>query len=304
MTREAGIALIVVLWVLALLSMIAASVIVNSRTGISLARNQVEIAKAQALAEAGVYRALLGLSEPDPEQAWRVDGTVYAWIQDDAEIRVLLRDEGGKLNLNKASDRLLTGLFRSGGLSKEDADTMVARIADYRDADDLRRLNGGEGEEYNKAGLKWNPKNKPFEALAELRQVLGMTTELYQRVAPALTLYTGRQAPFEPTAPPEVRAFYGTMDSAGEMSDEEGPIAGLHASENDGSGALTDSPQILEQGLSDLRSDEPVYTVHAEAITRDGAVFAREAIVRQTGRASPPFQFLEWKRGARMLFKH
>jgi general secretion pathway protein K len=54
-------ALVTVLWVLVLLSLIAASFMRTSRTEVNLTRNEVENAQAEALAEAGLARALLGL---------------------------------------------------------------------------------------------------------------------------------------------------------------------------------------------------------------------------------------------------
>jgi general secretion pathway protein K len=54
-------ALVTVLWVLVLLSLIAASFTATTRTEVNLTRNLVENAQAEALAEAGLTRALLGL---------------------------------------------------------------------------------------------------------------------------------------------------------------------------------------------------------------------------------------------------
>ncbi len=85
-----GLALVTVLWVLMLLSLIAASFMRTTRTEINLTRNLIESAKAEVLADAGVYRAILGLLDSDPERAWRADrkirkfslggGTVQVWI--------------------------------------------------------------------------------------------------------------------------------------------------------------------------------------------------------------------------------
>ncbi len=51
-------ALVTVLWVLMLLALIAASFTKTTRTEINLTRNLIENAKAEALADAGVYRAV------------------------------------------------------------------------------------------------------------------------------------------------------------------------------------------------------------------------------------------------------
>ncbi len=56
-----GLALVTVLWVLVLLALIAASFTATTRTEINLTRNEIDNAQAEALAEAGLARALLGL---------------------------------------------------------------------------------------------------------------------------------------------------------------------------------------------------------------------------------------------------
>ncbi len=53
-----GLALVTVLWVLMLLALIAASFTKTTRLEINLTRNLIENAKAEALADAGVYRAI------------------------------------------------------------------------------------------------------------------------------------------------------------------------------------------------------------------------------------------------------
>lgn len=59
--RQRGLALVVVLWVLVLLALIAASFTYTTRTEVNLTRNLIEAARAEALADAGVNRAILGL---------------------------------------------------------------------------------------------------------------------------------------------------------------------------------------------------------------------------------------------------
>ncbi len=51
---QRGLALVVVLWVLVLLSLIAASFTLTTRTEVNVTRNLIDNAKAEALADAGV----------------------------------------------------------------------------------------------------------------------------------------------------------------------------------------------------------------------------------------------------------
>src|SRR6267154_1219066 len=60
----------------------------------------------------------------------------------------------------------------------------------WKDADDLRRPNGAEAADYKAAGLPYLPANSPFETVAELQRVLGMTPALYARLADNLTIHT------------------------------------------------------------------------------------------------------------------
>ena len=70
---QQGIALVVVLWLLVLMTVIAASHARIIRTETRLASNQVENSKARSLAEAGVHHAILELLVRDEEDALRAN---------------------------------------------------------------------------------------------------------------------------------------------------------------------------------------------------------------------------------------
>lgn len=304
--RPRGLALVTVLWVLTLLALIAASFTHAARTEISLTRNLVDNAKAEALADAGVYRAILALLDSDPERAWRVDDTVYVWLYDGGEVRMAVQDEGGKLDLNRGNDRLMASLFRSVGLSEEETAAMVDRIADFRDPDDLHHAAGAEDPDYAAAGLPWGAKDAPFESVEELRQVLGMTAEIYERVAPALTLYAGHRPPYEPNAPPEVTAFYGIGSVLRDRQEAEGRPQQVEPTEQpvteDQAPDPATGPAPLEAApeVPATRSRVPVFTIHAEARLSGGGVFARRAVVRLA--EAQGVELLDWSQGRRRLF--
>ena len=113
-SRPRGLALVSVLWVLALLALMATSLSWTTRTQINLTHNLVENATAEALADAGVHRAILGMLLPAEAAFWRGDGTVYAWRFGSGEVRISVQDEGGKIDLNRATDQLIAGLFIAG----------------------------------------------------------------------------------------------------------------------------------------------------------------------------------------------
>ena len=310
--REKGLALIAVLWGLVLLSVIALSVTTTSRTETRIAFNLAENAKARALAEAGVHRALMGLlktaaeatgaesaavpgrrpgfGRPPPEAAeggasepeWRADGTVYPWLLPGGEVRISLHDEGGKIDLNRAPDGLLQGLFVAVGLDPGESAALVDAIADFRDPDDLRRLNGAEDDDYRAAGHVYGAKDRPFEATEELGQVLGMTPALYAQVAPVLTVYSRRRRVRQATAPPLV------------LEALLGPAAALEREEAE---AGAESGGTIGAGASAALTRSTLLTIRSEAHTETGSVFVREAVVLLSGGARRPFRILAWKQG-------
>ena len=123
-----GIALISVLWITGLLAVMAASFASSTRTETRLAHNQQENAKAEALADAGVHRAVYGLLDADPATAWRAGGSAYAFSLGEGDVQVWVEDEDGKIDLNAGPLQLMTGLFVALGLADEDARRMADRI--------------------------------------------------------------------------------------------------------------------------------------------------------------------------------
>jgi general secretion pathway protein K len=296
--RRRGVALVTVLWVLTLLALIAASFATNTRTEVNLVRNMVESAKAEALAEAGLYQAIVGLMAEGDVEPWRVDETVYAWLFETGEIRVAIRDEGGKIDLNTGRDQILRALFLGIGLEQEESDALADAILDFRDADALRRLNGAEDSDYEDAGLDHDAKDAPFEMVEELQQVYGMTGEIYEQVASSLTVHSRRPAPDRRIATRLVATAIGGRDGTEEAEEaDDEPQLGEVSPED-----LSDTPSILRAGDSESRSGLSVYTIHAEGRMPSGAVYALEAVVRLGLSAEAPYRVHTWRRAKRELF--
>lgn len=224
-----------VLWTLLLLSFLAAVFGGNARTEVYLARNLVENSQAEALADAGIYRAISGLSKEPDEGGFRGNGEVYDIRTDAGEIRFSIRDEGGKVDLNQASDVLLRELFIALGIEGKQSAALADAIVDFRDDDDTKLPHGAEARDYAAARLPYGPKNNKFVLVDELIYVRGMTPDLYGKIAPLLTVY-GQETPHIPTAAPEVRAAMEEVTKAPKGSSAEEERSGGSAF---GSGAGT-----------------------------------------------------------------
>ena len=273
-TGQRGIALVAVLWGLAILSIIAAAFLADTRSQGTIARNLMENAKAQALADAGVYRAIAGILSIDPAIAWRADGTAYQLSLGEGEVLITIADEGGKVDINRAQDRLLRGLFEGSGMPENDAAALIDAIRDFADRDDDRRPAGAEDDDYVAAGLEWGAKDAPFEAVEELQQVLGMSRPLYDRLAPFLTVYSGRAQVNPVVAPREVLM---AMPGLGEEQ-----VDALLA-------------RRAEAGDARARSVGTAFTIRAAAVTSGGGQFIREAVVQRTADRRNPYLIREWR---------
>jgi general secretion pathway protein K len=173
--RQSGIALVLVLWILSLLAIIANSFVFSTRTDTQLTANLVGQARAEALADAGVQRALYALLKPSVDPArWQGDGRMHLWMYEGEAVYITIRSESARIDINTAHPDLLKGLLRNAGVDGQALEMLPDAIQDWRDADDLRRLHGAEKDDYAAAGKTYTPANSNFQTIEELRQVLGM----------------------------------------------------------------------------------------------------------------------------------
>ena len=287
MRRERGVALVLVMWVAVLLAVIASSFILERRTETLIVRNSVSVARAQAAADAGVQRAIFELYRADNSpDAWKRDGSPYEWAFGEAAVRVEIRDESAKIDLNTASDPLLRGLLLASGLSDEEAAAMLDAILDWRDPDSLRRPNGAEAAEYRAADLAYNPANSAFQAIEELQLVLGMRPELYRRLAPSITVFSRQTGVNTQLASREVLLALPGVTS--EVVDQF--LANREEARRMGQPLPT-----LPQAGALAAGNTLVANVRSEARLEDGAVFVREAVALMRPVPRKPVTFIAWR---------
>lgn len=294
---QGGIALVIVLWVTALLGVIAASYALSIRTETVLARNWVESAQARASAEAGVRIALLELLGSNADTGWRADGTVHQTTFNGSALRIAIFDEGGRIDLNAAPGGLIDGLLRSVGVDDEERKRLVDAIMDWRDEDRLRRDNGAEEDDYAAAGLPYGPADKHFSSVEELALVLGMAPALYRKIEGALTVYSGEAGINPAAAPRQVLLAVPGIDAA-EME--------RYLQLRQQNAGDVPPPSGLPGRYLSLRRTSGIFSVQVEAKTAGGATERLAVVVKPTGLAgqggSQPYVVLARKEAADLLF--
>jgi general secretion pathway protein K len=289
--RQSGVALVLVLWVITLLAVIAGNFAYSMRGEAQIARNLLSAAQAQAYADAGVQRAWFELMKPPTDVLrWTGDGAVHEYPMAGATVRVSIQDESGKININAAPEPLLHGLFKFVGLNDEVSAALVDAVQDWKDADKLRRLHGAEDHEYRAAGKRSVPSNAPFETVDELQGVLGMSPDLYRKLAPLLTIYSGQAG---------VNATVAPRDVLMALPDVSPALMGQYLAQRQS--AMDANQKVPYAAFPSLYTSgsavRPGYAVRSEAKMVDGAVFVRQAVGRLTQDPKRPVNVLAWGGG-------
>jgi general secretion pathway protein K len=201
----------------------------------------------------------------------RIDGTPIKFVFDGIEFDVEIQDESGRIDINHVDTPLLAGLLRALGERAEDADRIADRILDWRDADDLRRLNGAEAQDYRVAGRSLLPRNGPFPSVEELQLVLGMTPAMFQRLKPALTVSSGR-----PMADPRIAL----------------PLIQRALSGNDAARTVS---RPTNGGILTGPLEGRAFAIKI-GFRLNNRQIRREAVIRVVGAASQPYWLLRWRK--------
>lgn len=198
---QRGVALLVVMWACTLLAILLGGYAAMARTEGLQARYQFEQTAAHYDAEAGLMRAVYALQAPDPASRWVADGRSYRFRFNGAKVSVSITSESGKVDLNTASPAILTRLFRMAGEGQDQAAALAKAVVAWRSFAVSSEQRQQRAEPYVAAGRSYGPRCGPFASVQELQMVLGMTPALYARVAPDLTIWSGRPSPDPATAP-------------------------------------------------------------------------------------------------------
>ncbi len=313
MNNERGVILLVVVWSLMVLMVIALELGRTARVeGISTDVYQQE-AKTYYLAMAGLNRALhqlvrtgqrgqasqkrgqdgggdraqLDSNEQGPQEcpdAWRLgDGQWKSESFGEGGYQVRVSDESGKININQADEIILRQTFTNLDFDPDFGDALADAILDWRDPDDLERLNGVESDYYLAQDIPYPAKNGPFDVIDELRLIRDVTQDLFYNLREVFTVYgnarTGNMANLMTAGPGVIMANQGVdLETAEEMVRQR--------QENCGKGFLDGT--VARGGLPTIVTIESVGYLNTGRITR-----RLSGVVQRTG--GQTFRMLRWQ---------
>ncbi len=218
------------MWMVVIVGAAGYGLSVQSRTRRLAVANSLERTQARAAADAALETARAELQNRlarplDSRTRSLIDATLDPWgdlrfvrtdtIQlGDERAATRAHDAGTRLQINRASEadvrRLLVALRVDAG----DAGRLAQRIMDWRDADTFRRARGAERGEYLRAGARTLPADADFARVEELRDVEGMTAELFERLAPYVGVLGTGQINLNAAPKPVVASLPGMTEEA------------------------------------------------------------------------------------------
>ncbi len=175
--HSSGLVLIAVLWIVVVMTAIAAIVGQTSRLDMKMAAAAMDDVRCKWACRAGTETAFAVLNEDSRDSDCLSD----LWSDNDEDFNdvtlercrysVRVADEAGKLNINTATkDQLMSLPY----MELEIADAIV----DWRDRDDNPAAEGAEGGYYENLPFPYTIRNGSLKTIRELLAVKGVTEEL------------------------------------------------------------------------------------------------------------------------------
>lgn len=279
--RQRGIALAMLLWFLAALSLIAGGIVLQARVDIKLTQLHASRARAEAVGDGAIQLALNDLRMLEGDEAELAEtGFTGTYNVGGYGVDIRLQPLAGLLDLNKASEDLLVLLFSTvEGLGDNEARVAAERVVEWRSsraaAGDTPDAEEGESE----------LRHGRFEAIEDLLFVPGVDRQIFEAVREVVYVSQGGQDGVDwASAPALILQAIG-----GGMSEEEAAkIAALRTQSESG---MADAPAELDLAFQE-RSETTSYRV--DAVVKIGEeTFLRRRWVnsRRSGRDKLPWLF-------------
>ena len=224
-----GFALVVVIWGIGVISLLAISFMSTARMRLQESFNVTGAVKASLIAEAAINLTILSLlSEQSTtlvavqsvlsdgqtpsaravgatERPRRIrDGRPRQCAFADGVVAVAIEDEGGKVDLNGASQKLLQTMLAGYGVEMQRADALANAIVAFRSAptNDVKAKEAN----YETVSRPFGPKKAPFQTVLELDQVAGVEPSMLKEILPVVTVHSRHPGVDPQTAPPALYA--------------------------------------------------------------------------------------------------
>ena len=179
--KEAGVALAILLWFIAAMSLLVGAIMYQTRIDIKLSQLRIQQAQAEALGDGAAQLALMKRLQAQQDVGFSERVTYYDMRLADHDVKVRMLSVSGLVDLNTSPETLLLTMFKiNAGLSEDQASLLASRVVAWRSSS---KLNENESDEYTSGASPYKViRYGRFESLEDLMMVEGMTREIYDKV--------------------------------------------------------------------------------------------------------------------------
>ena len=196
---QAGVALAIVLWFIAGMSLLVAGIVSQARVDTHMAQLHVARAKVVAAGDGAIRLRLAELLTARGSPAGEGSGASGGYYRlGEDEVRVTLVPVAGLIDINSAAPEVLLGLFLQAGVEQDEAQALAENVLKSRSPAAARGAPGGSGR---------------LEAMEYLLRVPGMSRSLLDAVRDFIVVGTPAQGGMNwSVAPDEVLAVLDRVD--------------------------------------------------------------------------------------------
>jgi type II secretory pathway component PulK len=291
--KDDGFALVTVVLTLGFLAAIAASFSINARSHIRDAAAVIGRAKAESLADGGVYLAifdaLAARETPRRMRRFPLSGSPTVCRAGVGILEIAMADEAGRVDLNAAPQALLEALLRGSGLDSQAAVALAGSLIAYRSPGIARTTDQSPGQSPRAvadpgAPFSQGSKRAALDAFEEIFNIGFAPASLLAGLRPLVTIHSGQAGVDPDAASPELlrRLLVGSGNTFDVM------VADAEIRNR----FRRQLPQFVGVGR------QRKFGIRATA-SIDGAVFVREAVVEIVAGRAPTYAIRTWRQGTR-----
>jgi general secretion pathway protein K len=274
--EEDGYALLAAVAAIAIFATLALGLVAKLQGSLLLVGAEIERARAEAAAEAGVAVAIANMIGDDRAFRWALDGRPRTMNFAGSRLTIRLIDQRGKVPLLALDEDQVRKLFELLDVPPEQIEVVTDSYLDWTDDDDEPRTNGAEFAYYARRRIR--PPNGPPQSFEELALVRGFDAGLLERLRSVATLHFGNGG-FDPrhADPVAIALLSEGGENAPELLARQRELAG----------------QRVAIELDDANVAGRTVEVLVDAVTGAGGQSHQRRLVELTGSPSRPYAILE-----------
>lgn len=296
---ERGLALVIVLWVVAAAALLVLSFNASVRSGATISMTEQRYSKIESLLDAGLEIAAAHLIDEQEERRWLPDGEIHYVDFGGGRLNIAITDPNGLIDLNKARTEVLFEFFQTFTTSRIKAAFYRDLILKFRGEDKKSALKGEVAKPKDSrpstGGNSFSPQPGKLKALAfvdvtQVGRLEGMDLDLFRSIRPFITLYS-RDGRINPNSAPRPVLMSIPKLTAGDID----KLLAMAASDGINESNAVSSPLTKAKEYFNLETG-PAFIVTVTAKTPGLKMTVSKEFVISIGLdKKAPYRLLSWK---------